>query len=350
MKLKTRILVSFLACLILSACSDSDSSSGYADGSSIQNTNLNGVISGFGSVIVDGIQYSTKSAFVKYDDSISIDLADLHVGMMVELEGAIAENGLSGEATTIVYNEQVCGKITWADTAAQELSVFGQLIHYDDQTVFYGFDEDALDTELLPDTLVAISGYVGVQGEIYATRIAQKESSNYTKFKAEGKIQALDTANKTFELNDLVINYQSSSLIGVDAASLANDQVVRLKGNVSALTSNIFSPSHIKLVLGNQAINLSANTHRGIAWTIRSFISATDFMVRNINVTTDAQTQFVHGTEQDLALNKRVKIKGKANSCVCHSIRSTPWRTPCYFIILAICLYLDQAVLEKLSG
>lgn len=320
MKSNTRFFLSFLAPLILIACSDSDSnsygnsSSGYSDGSITQNTNLNGVISGFGSVIVDGVHYDTKSASVKYDDSISIELNDLQVGMIVDLEGYLAEDGLSGEATTIVYNEQVCGKITWVDTAAQELSVFGQMIHYDEQTVFYGFDEDALDAELLPDTLVAISGYVGLQGEIYATRIAQKDSSNYTKFKAEGKIKSLNTASQTFELNDLVINYQSSSLIGVDAASLANGQIVRLKGNVSALTSNVFSPSHIKLVLGNEAINLSANTHRGMAGVINSFTSSTDFMVRNMKVTTNAQTQFIHGTSENLELNQFVRIKGKANS------------------------------------
>jgi hypothetical protein len=115
---RTGILVLLSATLatFLAACSGG----GGGDGDGID-TNPGGIdrggitiaqgpISGFGSVIVGGVHYSTSGATITIDDQPGVE-SDLRVGQVVRLEGRLDASGTTGVATRITYNGDVEGPI-----------------------------------------------------------------------------------------------------------------------------------------------------------------------------------------------------------------------------------------------
>ena len=59
-----------------------------------------GTITGFGSVFVNGVEFDTSGASITVDGTPASE-SDLGIGMVVAVEGAFNENGLTGKADRI---------------------------------------------------------------------------------------------------------------------------------------------------------------------------------------------------------------------------------------------------------
>jgi uncharacterized protein DUF5666 len=308
---KTYYLVLLLTSMFLTACGGSSSSSSTPDVEppttppppvTTTTTETSGVITGFGSVFVNGVEYETTSTDVSTDDNDAASESDLQVGMIITLTGSVNDDGTTGTADAIHYEEQVKGPLDSIDLAANSLVILGQTVIFDELTTL----DNLVLIDLAPGDFLEISGFMNADDQLYATRI-EKETAVDT-IKVEGDISMLDAVAKTFKLADLTVNYTNASFVNITEADLANDLAVRVKGDASALVDGVFTVTQIKAE--QQEVQHSEGDNRQLEGVITTFDSSASFVVNDITVITDATTEYEHGTADSLALNVRVKIKG----------------------------------------
>lgn len=264
-----------------------------------------GVITGFGSVFINGVEYETNSATVSTDDNPGADESDLEVGMIVSLNGEVNEDGTTGNANSIHYEEQLKGPLDSIDLLANTLSVLGQVVVFDDETSLDG----TLLTELSPADFLEISGFFNAKGELHATRI--EKETEVSKLKVEGKVESLDTMNKVFVIHNLTINYSSAVFANFAEIDLSNGQEVRVKGLSSALSNDVFQVNEIKLQKKDEQHEDGKDSQ--VEGFITDFQSATSFSVSNTHIITDENTEYKFGSVDSLMLNVQVKVKGEYN-------------------------------------
>jgi len=271
-----------------------------------KNAEITGVITGFGSVFVNGVEYETISASVSTDDNDSASETDLQVGMVVSLKGKVNDDGKTGSAEAIHYEEQIKGPLDSIDLAANSLVILGQTVIFDELT---SLDNLTL-ANLAPGDFLEISGFINADEQLYATRIEKENPTNT--LKVEGTIAGLDTSAKTFKLANLIIDYSNATFVQLVETDLANDLLVRVKGDVTALTDGVFAVGQIKSERDSEQHNEGDTRH--LEGVITSFNSNASFVVNGVHVITNSNTEYEHGSVDLLALNVRVKIKGEYNS------------------------------------
>ncbi len=102
-----------------------------------------GPITGFGSVFVNGIEHFLTSATIVVNGDEAGD-ADLKLGMIVRVAGAVDSAAGTGDATEIEYEQNLEGPVDSIDPLTDRLIVLGQLVVLDGLTVF----DDLVDQEI----------------------------------------------------------------------------------------------------------------------------------------------------------------------------------------------------------
>jgi len=266
-------------------------------------TDTTGVITGFGSVFINGVEYETDATEVSTDDNSSASETDLQVGMVVSLTGSVNDDGVTGTANSIHYEEQIKGPLDGIDLAGNSLVILGQTVLFDELTSLDNF----LLIDLIPGDFLEISGFTNADGKLYATRISKEQ--NIDLLKVEGVVSQLDTTVQTFQLANLIINYASAEFSNFTMQDLSDGLAVRVKGNASDLVDGVFTVSKVKVETVENEYQEGDSRH--LEGVITSFESSASFVVNDINVITNADTEYEHGNVDSLALNLRVKIKGE---------------------------------------
>ena len=199
---------------------------------------VDGTITGFGSVIIDGQRFDDSVAKVaianRPDAQTAGTLGDLHTGMRVqgELKDGVLQN--------LVVNFALAGTVGAVDTTAGTLTVFGQTIKTTAAgqlpTVFEGFN--AL-SQLAVGDLVKVSGTVASDGSITATRIERKAKDGTELFRLSGAVQGLDTTAKTFALvgnSSVTVSYADAKLLP-SGAVIENGKLVSVVATTAPTTS-----------------------------------------------------------------------------------------------------------------
>jgi len=199
---------------------------------------VDGTITGFGSVIIDGQRFDDSVAKVaianRPDAQTAGTLGDLHTGMRVqgELKDGVLQN--------LVVNFALAGTVGAVDTTAGTLTVFGQTIKTTTAgqlpTVFEGFS--AL-SQLAVGDLVKVSGTVASDGSITATRIERKPKDGTELFRLSGAVQGLDTTAKTFALvgnSSVTVSYADAKLLPTGAV-IENGKLVSVVATTAPTTS-----------------------------------------------------------------------------------------------------------------
>ncbi len=177
--------------LLLTGCSGGSSNTT----SNATNTVNRGVITGFGSVYVNGIKFETNNSKFSIDNSIDTDQSNLKVGMVVTVNGTVNADGTTGTASFIQYDNELKGpvsNITAYDplTLERTFTLLGQTVTVNADTVF---DDDENDLPLTLDTLVdgnviEVSGLITDTG-LTATHI-EGQSATFEEYVANsGEIE-----------------------------------------------------------------------------------------------------------------------------------------------------------------
>ncbi len=293
--------------LLIVSCNDSSSSSPEPPPEEPPTTTditTVGEISGFGSVIVNGVEYETDASSISDDDDNSLSENDLSVGMIVTLSGSVNINDPStGSASSIEYSAELKGFIDEINLMDSYLVVHGQIILFNELTFF---ENTSLQT-LMIDDFVEVNGFFNDAAQLVATRIELDDDGNEINIK--GFVSNLDTVAQTFSLSNLLINYAEAEFDDFTAADLADGQQVKVKGLLTNLTDDTLQVDKVKLITHNDA----PDSHAEIKGLITDFVSATEFMVNGINVTTNSQTEVENGDLTLLGNNVNVEVEGQFN-------------------------------------
>ncbi len=263
-----------------------------------------GPITTFGSIVVNGVRYETNAATFTINDSPGIQ-GDLKVGYVVSVVGTIDANGTTGNATQVIFDDSVKGPVESINVAANSLVVLGQ-------TVLVGPDA-SFDDSFSPASLdgvsvgqiVEVSGQFDANGNIVATRIEPKPAG--TIFEVHGTVTGLDAPNTRFVLNGLVVDYAGATLDDFNNGQIADGDFVEAKGTTLGAAGELIAT---RVELENFLPGGADGDHVEIEGFITRFVSAQDFDVAGVPVTTNGSTSFVGGVAADLGLNVKVEAEG----------------------------------------
>ena len=264
-----------------------------------------GTISGFGSVIVNGITFDTSNATFTIDGSVGTQ-SDLAVGQVVVIEGELGEDPTTATASSVDFDDAVEGPIDAIDLAASTLTVLGQTVRIDAAT---SFDDDidpaAIDGLNLND-IIEVSGFFLADGTISATRIERRAMAG--EFELTGTVSNLGAT--TFEINGFVVDFSAAMLENFPSGAPEDGQRVEVKGDSLGGAGELIA-TRVEFKGGDFGDDGDQAEIEGF---ITRFVSPTDFDVEGVPITTNAQTIYENGSSADLALNRKVEVEGEINA------------------------------------
>ncbi|MGH8453258.1 MAG: DUF5666 domain-containing protein, partial [Nevskiales bacterium] len=185
-----------------------------------------GSVTGFGSVFVNGVEYSTDRADIVID-GMSASESVLQVGMVVNVAGDIAADGKQGSAQRVEFDRPLFGPIDAIDRAARVVTMLGQSVRLDDATLF----GDGVEDSLQEGQLCLVSGYPAANGELLASllRCGDDYVAGQTVVEVEGLVSNLDSGAGRFRLGEFEVNI-GTAVLDVSRGALANGALVEIIG------------------------------------------------------------------------------------------------------------------------
>lgn len=260
-----------------------------------------GAISGFGSVIVSGIEFDTDTATVIIDGSPA-PVSDLKLGMVATVRGTVAPGGKRGVAESVISDDLAQGPIERIDVAAGTFTVLEQQVVSDASTVF---DPVPLDRLAVGD-VVQLSGFLDAQGRIRATRVERRPVG--VEIEVKGTIHDLDAAASTFRINALLVAFAGALVEGAPDG-LRDGLFVDVEGEGPPV-GGIFT------AIGVDVLDPTLMADPGDGLKVEGFVtevvSDSEFVVNGQRVRIDAATRFENGDASDVALDTEVDVTGVA--------------------------------------
>jgi hypothetical protein len=296
-----------LSLMMLIACSGSGGGGGdLMAGGGIGGTGITvGAISGFGSVIVNDVDYNTKDAKVIVNGNSkgsgdSVVRRDLAIGMVVRVEAKYNPEG-KAEAERIVFTSNLLGpvqSITPIDSVVKILSILGQTVIVDNQAPFY----NTTFRDIAVNDVVEVSGWSDADGQIRATyvRKATGSSDSGTEQVVKGNVTDSDEDQRSFHINQLVVDM---SEIGDPVP--ADGQLVIVNGILDE--NGILVASGLTI---EDELDMDDAESLEIEGIVAQVSSATEFILDTTAVQIDAATLFIGLTPDDIIPGNRLLVKG----------------------------------------
>jgi hypothetical protein len=260
-----------------------------------------GIITGFGSIHIDGKRYLTDNAEFTVNGQAGSNIDQLHVGMKV----SIATNEVDSEtpeAVSVNYAAEIEGVITSIDRNNQQIFVSGTTVTYSDLTHFIQTTENLLTV----GDRIEVNGYPAADGTYLATAIKlDTDTNNVADSYTTGTISNLDTTAQTFSLNALTINYASAIIEG----TLSDGQLAKVEGVV---LDSIMNATEIEIL---SITNIRAQYTDDIsALEIEGLVTALDLAnntlaINGLSVLLGAQVSYEDGVAADLQVGQFIEVK-----------------------------------------
>lgn len=285
------------ASLVLTACGGGGD--GGTVGASATATSV-GAISGFGSVIVNGVRFDDSTARITDDSDSTISSSNLGLGMRVEVRGSVNDDG-TGSASSINVFSEVQGPVSNLNAGAGTFSILGFNVSVDGATVF----EDFLGLTALADgNTVEVHG-TRSGNSIVASRVELKTPAPGDTFiKVRGQIA--NVTPSTFTIGAVTVNYASAQ-VSPNTAAIVKDAYVKVR-STSAATGNNVTATRVQVV-GSRPFGFADNGKSELEGVVSDFVSISQFSVGGIAVNA-ATAVFVRGAAASVANGTRLEVKG----------------------------------------
>ena len=293
-----------LCVLVLSGCGGGVDSGGTG----ARAASARGPVTGFGSVIVNGVHFDDSSARITDTDGTVHSRDELKLGMTTSIRGSalvVNSSGTRSTATSIVFGSAVLGPVDNIDTLAKTLIVLGQTVDVRPTTVFDSGLNGGLAALSVGDVVEVYALFDAFHNHYSATRIERKTS--FSAYHLRGVVRNLDTATKTFNIGSETISYAGVPASEVPAA-LADGRFVRVQLQI-APPGGVW----IAIRLRDGVRPLDDQDAARVEGLISEFTSSTQFSVDGVSV--NASQASVSGNAA-LGLGIRVAVAGTANSGV----------------------------------
>jgi len=223
-----------LSGFIISSCGGGSSQSAGIGGTGISTARgyVQGKVTGFGSIYVNGKKFNTDSSEFYVDGNPDGTQDDLAVGMIVTLGVEISDGVYTGKALEVFYDDEVQGPVASLPVdiggGQKTFMVFGQTVTIDQNETL--FEKTTFDT-LNVDDVVEISGFRSSSTEIFATYIEWKETlENDSEVELRGTISGYKPPTQQFMLDGFLITFDDNTDIEIEAGNLADGLYVEVKG------------------------------------------------------------------------------------------------------------------------
>ncbi|WP_426113146.1 DUF5666 domain-containing protein [Massilia sp. PWRC2] len=320
-RMPSYVLLAACTAAVLAACGGGSSSSGASTGAVtpaptpapvvVGQSTISGTVTGFGSVIIDGIRINNAAAAAGRErDDGTVEAVELKLGQHVEVE----HDGLL-TATKVRVSAEAEGAVSAVDLVAGSLKVLGQVITVNTDatlgpvTVFQGYT--ALANVLVNDK-VEVHGLIKTDAAgkvtLQATRIEKKTVAD-TADRVHGNISELSTTAHTFKLGLLLIDYTDAKLLPTTAV-LANGTEVHVSIPLGTVAGSSAIKASVVKVRDHKAESNAKDSELGGAIATIDAASKT-LTINGVKVDASAATFDQSGkTFADLKVNAYVVIKG----------------------------------------
>jgi len=268
-----------------------------------------GTITGFGSVFVNGVEYSTTGGTTfDIDDNAVASQAELQVGQQVTVQWSSSDDGVTRRALQVIYDDSVEGPITAGsiDPATQSFVVLGQTIVVDADT---SFAAPLIDLDSLADgNAVKVSGLLSNPAGgvvVRATRIERKTPG--------GQIEIRGTVSNrtgnTFVINGQVVLTTGAppAIIDTPSGVVSNGDFVEAEGTVVNGAGQLVA-TRVELEDGEERIGADGDEAE-VEGYVTLFTSPSSFSVSGVPVQSS-----VAATGGTVALGAKVRVKGEFNA------------------------------------
>ncbi len=301
LRLVARAALGFAASLLVSCGGGVDSGGTGAPALAF----ASGTITGFGSVIVNGVHFDDRSATVRDGDGNARSRDDLRLGMTTDVRGSAIGVDAAGNpasvASSIVFASEIVGPVGASNVTARSLIVLGQTIDVTTGTVF--------DTSLAGgQAALAVGNVVEIHarldaatGHYVATRIERRNS--VAQYALRGIVSSLDKTARTFSIGATRIGYASLAAAAVPA-TLADGRFVRVSLDLVPGAGGVWNATRIV----DDAAAIVDGEQAHIEGRVSAFTSMAQFSVNGTPV--DASTARFPNGSAGLALGRRVEVEG----------------------------------------
>lgn len=297
LRIKTQQWIAVLTVAsLLGACGGSSNSTpDQATAISIENSNalaVAGLVSGLGSVIVNGVRYETIGANVVDSDDKKIINSQIGIGMILSLEPSSTNASV---ASLIHIQKGIKGPTAMVNASQNTLTVAGLPVTADASTLIIRANDTPGNFSELANNTVEVYGLPQSDGTFKATRIEIEASPSIIQL--SGVVSQLNTSSATFALgsgaNLVTIAYGTSTI----ATSLTNGVVVSVHTNtllsatqytatqiyIRATNTAVFS-EYITNYKGTTGLSNETNELYGMVSGLNSLASGCNFQVQGIPV------------------------------------------------------------------
>jgi len=315
------VLFLTLASFTFSTCggTGSDLAGGGTGGTGIST----GTITGFGSVVMNGVEFLTddnvasgfitRKTFMGMDNSSMMDRDLFRVGMVVILHHGLNDNN----AKQIEYQDNLQGPISAKISGAENiLTVLGQTVVVDNAAVF---------ASLNLNEIVEVSGFADSAGRIRASYIAMVPCSmmmmmcTASEFEVKGYVSGLSSSG--FRLGPLpggtgaAVTVSYARALG---AGLADGMYVQVVTTDAQPVSGVITATGIQKLTPRTDFPEKAMADLEGLVTVPPSGSGNvlSFAVEGKRVQTDGYTQFAGGTAANLQPDVRLQVQGTENGGV----------------------------------
>ncbi len=312
-------MIFMVLALLLSVVLASCGGGGTTVGGGVGGTGV-GPVTGFGSVIVNGVRYvDTGIDNTNFFDDHDRTKADLKSGMMVAIFGSI--NGANGTADNITVLRHVDGPMddNGVDLATNRLKVMGQDVVVDASTVFDNAITGLADLRTLQGANVnhpelEVHGSADNNGVIHATFIHKWADNNVAdrSVQVRGTVAGLNTVAKTFSIGRKTVDYNA---LGTIPAGVDNGSFVEAEGTLR-VSDNALVAASVKLedATGGQPSGSRAEVEGYVNRVLTPTPNASFEMIGPNGVQTvtwtAGTTAFTGGTGADIGAGVKVEVEG----------------------------------------
>ena len=237
-----------------------------------------GTITGFGSVIVNGIRFDDSAAQVVDDEGQAHDKGELRLGMNVDVESSDIDRGSnSARARMIRFGAAIVGQVSAvaAGTTPQTLTVLDEIVEVSPTTVFDDSLAGGIAAVTVGDVLEIHALFDTATGHYLAKRIEPDPAA--TVFKLRGIVASLDTTAKTFMIGGALIDYSG---VAAPPSGLANG----LKVRVRLQTAKNGAGAWVATAIHADEQEMEDHDEAEVHGTITDFTSTASFSVNGLPV------------------------------------------------------------------
>jgi hypothetical protein len=271
-----------------------------------------GPISGFGSIIVNGVRFDEGNATIQDDDGNPVTRDQLLLGVMTRVNGSAPDSLQQSVANLVRITSELVGPVAAIDVAGATFTVLGQTVLITPDTAFDASFAGGLASLSNGSTVEVYGRYDAANGRYTATRVEARPNPAF--YRLRGPVAGVNRPQSMLIIGGEKIDF--SGVPPADAANAVVGNIVRAKLQVGRQSNTWVA---VALPLSVQQIpDGAAATVEG---RITAFTSSQQFRVNGTQVDASAAT-FPNG-ESGVVLGARVMVSGMSMAGVLKAVTVT---------------------------